>query len=101
MFLGLPNVISSHIRVLGLLEVRFYNIERSVNKSESYSLDLMVGMVMCRRKPGPLAFLMNVEKLGVAWGRGYQSAWLSSYEYLLGIASTSTYRSAPTPFRLP
>ena len=26
---------------------------------------------MCRHVPGSPAFLMNVEKLGVAWGQGY------------------------------
>ena len=37
----------------------------------SNALDLVVGMIMCCRRPGPPAFLVNNEKLGVAWGRGY------------------------------
>ena len=37
----------------------------------SNALDLVVGMITCRHIPGPPIFLVNVEKLGVAWGLGY------------------------------
>ena len=75
-FLGLPAVILLLIRVFRLLEVRFDDKARSVNKSEGYqqlfqnALDLVVGMISCHCRPGPPAFLVNVEKLGVARGRG-------------------------------
>ena len=51
----------------------FGNKVRSVFKSEklpgivSNASDLMVGMVMCRRIPGPPTLIMNVEKLGVSY----------------------------------
>ena len=34
-------------------------------------LDLVVGIVIHCHIPGPPTFLVNVERLGVAWGRGY------------------------------
>ena len=33
--------------------------------------------LMCHHVPGSPAFLMNVEKLGVAWRRGYQQITLT------------------------
>ena len=40
----------------------------------------VVGMVTCRRVPGPPAFLVNVENLGVAWGQGYNLVPSDSHE---------------------
>ena len=34
----------------------------------------------CRRIPGPHAFLVNVEKLGVAWGQSYSTPVLDIVE---------------------
>ena len=72
-FLGLPTVMLLLVFVFRLLEVhvRFDNKVRSANKSEGYQhLTLVAGMITCHHIPGPPAFLMYVEKLGVAWGRG-------------------------------
>ena len=53
---------------------QFSEINKQVRKLPavvSNSVDLVVGVVTCCCVPGPLAFLVNVEKLGVAWGQGY------------------------------
>ena len=67
----IPYVILSLIRVFQLLEIRFNDKARSINSYQRFisnALDLMVGMVTCRRVSGSPTFLMNVKILGVAWG---------------------------------
>ena len=44
---------------------------------------------MCRRIPGHSTFLVNVEKLGVAWGRGYMDLGI----HLLQISSEQVYKT--------
>ena len=74
-FLGFPNVILLLVHVFQSLEVRCNNKAGSINKSISYqpsnALDLIVGMVTFHRIPGPPTSLVNVEKLGIGWGRYY------------------------------
>ena len=41
---------------------------RKLPAISSKAFDLIVGMIMCRRIPGPPSVPMNIEKLGVAWG---------------------------------
>ena len=55
------------------LEVRFDNIARSVNKSESYQRLFQIHLTSWLGWSRPPTFLVNVEKLGVAvaWRRGY------------------------------
>ena len=63
------------LSIAGIKILQLSKISKRVRKLPvviSNALDLVVGMVTCHRIPSPPAFLVNIEKLGVAWGRGYR-----------------------------
>ena len=62
----------------------------------SNALNLVFGMVTCRHVyvPGPPTFLMNVEKLGVAWGWGY---WSHTYQRILTTGKIAYIHVSPPP----